>query len=135
MVSTSAEQGSKKAQFKLGTAYATGKGVLMDAVQAHVWLNIAAASGYEDAREVKKLVAKTMSATEISKAQDSARQCVQNDYKVCWRTKQLHSTPTPLTKDKPPMQLNEKLLKLACVDDERRQYIVDPVLIIQSFKP
>ena len=83
----------------------------MDAVQAHVWLNIAAASGYEDAREVKKLVAKTMSATEISKAQDSARQCVQNDYKVCWRTKQLHSTPTPLTKDKPPMQLNEKLLK------------------------
>jgi TPR repeat protein len=42
-VQKAAQQGYASAQFELGSAYAAGNGVLQDYVEAHKWLNLAAA--------------------------------------------------------------------------------------------
>ena len=51
-----AEQGHEWAQANLGSAYALGRGVPEDPIQAHMWLNLAASrmSG-EEFETVKKL--------------------------------------------------------------------------------
>ena len=78
-----AEQGHADAQFNLGVMYAKGEGVIQDNVYAHMWWNIAASSGQEEASENRGMVAEDMTASQIEKAQDLARECVAKNYKGC----------------------------------------------------
>jgi TPR repeat protein len=79
----SAEQGNVNAQFALGAMYGLGEGVLQDNVYAHMWLNIAASNGNATAIKNRDIVAKRMTASDISEAQKLARECVRKKYKGC----------------------------------------------------
>lgn len=48
-----------------------------------MWFNIAAISGDADAVHNRGIVARKMTAADISKAQDLARACVQKNFKGC----------------------------------------------------
>jgi hypothetical protein len=63
--------------------YANGQGVPQDNVYAHMWLNLAAADGKENASKARDIVAKAMTTADISKAQSLARECLKKNYKVC----------------------------------------------------
>jgi hypothetical protein len=63
--------------------YANGQGVPQGNVYAHMWLNIAAASGDKDAVKNRYIVAGKMTPADISKAQKLARECVAKNYKGC----------------------------------------------------
>ena len=63
--------------------YANGKSVIQDDVYAHMWWNLAAANGQENARENKDILVTRMTPQDISKAQDLARECVKKNYKDC----------------------------------------------------
>ena len=78
-----AEQGDVPAQTALGWIYRDGEGVPQDFVYAHMWGNIAASNGIEKGGQLRDLVAKEMTATQIEKAQDLARECVRKKYKGC----------------------------------------------------
>ena len=78
-----AEQGLANAQFNLGVTYANGQGVLKDSVLAHMWLNIAGASGNEAAREPRDNLEDDMTRAEISRATELARACMASDYQAC----------------------------------------------------
>ena len=45
-----------------------------DDVSAHMWLNLAAATGHEDARKARELVAARMTREQIAEAQARARE-------------------------------------------------------------
>lgn len=47
---TGSEPDDAEAQFNLGFMYYLGEGVAQDDVHAHMWLNLAAAAGHEEAR-------------------------------------------------------------------------------------
>jgi TPR repeat protein len=79
----SAEQGVARAQFTLGLMYVTGQGVLQDNVYAHMWWNIAASTGHADATKNRDIIAERMTAADISKAQELARECVKKQFKGC----------------------------------------------------
>ena len=69
-----AEQGRAEAHYKLGYFYGAGLlGFPVDREMAHMWFNIAASSGYKDAKKFRDLFAKEMSPSQIEKAQDMAR--------------------------------------------------------------
>ncbi len=78
-----AEQGFANAQYNLGVMYGKGKGVLQDNIYAHMWANIAASNGVADAAKNRDIIAKRMTAADISKAQELARVCVRKKYKGC----------------------------------------------------
>jgi TPR repeat protein len=78
-----AEQGNADAQTSLGVMYYNGEGVLQDYVYAHMWFNIAASSGNKTASENRDIVAKQMTPSDISAAQDLARECARKNYKGC----------------------------------------------------
>ena len=69
-----AEQGHTNAQFNLGLMYTNGEGVPQDYVSAHMWLNLAAAAGNEDARKARDSVAANMTREQIAEAQARARE-------------------------------------------------------------
>ena len=69
-----AEQGDADAQYLVGFAYANGRGVPEDDVTAHMWLNVAAATGDEDARTARENVAARMTREQIAEAQARARE-------------------------------------------------------------
>ena len=48
-----------------------------------MWWNIAASSGHASAVKNRDIVAEKMTAADISKAQDLARECVKKNYKGC----------------------------------------------------
>ena len=80
----SADQNNHEAQFYVGFSYAHGKGVGRDYVKAHMWYNISAALGYEFAENARdEIELKYMTKTQIEKAQDMARQCIEKNYKNC----------------------------------------------------
>ena len=79
-----AEQGVASAQTNLGWMYDKGYGVKQDNVYAHMWGNIAASNGHEEGGKLRDAVAKEMTATQIEKAQNLARECVRKKYKGCW---------------------------------------------------
>ena len=66
------------AHFQLGEAYARGRGVLQDYVEAHKWLNLAAArlaGGAQDqAAALRDEVAAHMTPAQIADAQRQARE-------------------------------------------------------------
>ena len=78
-----AEQGFADAQHNLGVMYRKGEGVPQDYVYAHMWWNVAASNGDEDGGELRDAVAKEVTATQIEKAQELARECVRKEYKGC----------------------------------------------------
>ncbi len=75
-----AKQGYSNAQFNLGAAYANGLGVIQDFIQAHRWMNIASASGHQDARRVRdEIIAPKMTPQQIQQAQALARAFLSGD--------------------------------------------------------
>ena len=78
-----AEQGTSSAQFALGTMYEYGNGVITDNVYAHMWYNIAASNGNIKSAGNRDSLANKMTAAEIAKAQELARECVKKLYKGC----------------------------------------------------
>ena len=78
-----AEGGYIDAQYNLGIMYDNGKGVLQDYVYAHMWANISASNGEKNGAEVRDIIAKDMTPSQIEKAQDLARECVAKNYKGC----------------------------------------------------
>ena len=54
--------------------YDNGRGVPQDYVTAHMWLNLAAATGHEDARKAREIVAASMTREQIAEAQARARE-------------------------------------------------------------
>ena len=78
-----AEQGYAGAQYNLGVMYDRGEGVIQDNVYAHMWFNIAASNGVEGAAAARATVANRLTAADLSKAQDLARNCVRKEYKGC----------------------------------------------------
>jgi hypothetical protein len=78
-----AEQGNARAQSNLGFMYYKGHGVILDNVYAHMWWNIAASTGNENAIKNLDIVAKRMTPANINAAQDLARECVRKKYKDC----------------------------------------------------
>ena len=78
-----AEQGNASAQFLLGSMYDEGQGVLQDNIYAHMWFNIAASNGIEAASTNRDIVANEMTPSDISNAQQLARECVAKEFKGC----------------------------------------------------
>ena len=70
--------GNKDAQFALGIIYEEGAGTTQDYVQAHKWLNISAANENDEAVEARDSVAEKMSSDQVAKAQDLAREWLEN---------------------------------------------------------
>jgi TPR repeat protein len=77
-----AEKGFAEAQRDMGVMYAEGKGVTQDYIYAHMWSNIAASNG-ADAAGNRDIVAGKMTAAQIARAQELAKQCVAKNYKGC----------------------------------------------------
>jgi TPR repeat protein len=70
-----AEQGDADAQFNLGVMYAKGQGVRQNYVLAHMWINLAGASGLKEAMTVRDELAKLkMTPAQIAEAQKLARE-------------------------------------------------------------
>jgi len=65
----SAEQGYADAQMMLGILYSQGKGVLKDYAKSHMYLNIAAVNGNQDAKHFRDKIVRMMSPEQISEAQ------------------------------------------------------------------
>ena len=78
-----AEQGDSDAQHLLAWYYKKGEGVIQDNVYAHMWFNIAASNGTTAGAFSRDIMAKRMTAGDISKAQELARVCVAKKYKGC----------------------------------------------------
>ncbi|MEL7252757.1 MAG: hypothetical protein AAGL23_01180 [Pseudomonadota bacterium] len=68
-----AEKGAPQAQQALGVLYTKGDGVDLDYVQAYKWLNLAAASGVEEAAETRNLISSLMTAEQLTEAQSLTR--------------------------------------------------------------
>ncbi|MGD2084276.1 MAG: peptidoglycan-binding protein [Chromatiales bacterium] len=69
-----AEGGDPQAQLELGYAYALGEDVVQDFVEAHKWLNLAAAAGEPRAAEARDRLAERMTPDQIARAQQLARE-------------------------------------------------------------
>ncbi len=54
--------------------YGAGRGVPQDYISAHMWLNLAAATGGENARKAREVVAARMTREQIAEAQARARE-------------------------------------------------------------
>ena len=63
--------------------YDTSQGVPQDYVSEHMWFNIAAANGADRAAKGRDILAKQMTAADISEAQRRARVCVESGYRDC----------------------------------------------------
>jgi TPR repeat protein len=68
-----AGQGQADAALALGLIYASGRGLPVDLVEAHKWLNIAAARGSREAVRHRAELACEMSRDDIARAQREAR--------------------------------------------------------------
>lgn len=81
--SLAAEHGTAHSQHNLGVMYANGEGVIQNNVSAHMLFNLAGAQGDEEGRKNRDLISKQLTTSDISKAQEMARVCVENNYKGC----------------------------------------------------
>lgn len=73
LLQAAAQAGDVVAQYRLGLMLTTGEGVEQDYVQAHAWLNIAAASGHPDAPDKREVVSQLMTPEQVAQAQAVAR--------------------------------------------------------------
>lgn len=67
-----AEQGNVDAQYALGLAYAEGRGIEPDNVQAYMWLSLAVEQGDEDAKTLRYIVAEHMTREDVRQAESAA---------------------------------------------------------------
>jgi uncharacterized protein len=75
-----AAEGDEGACFDLGVAYSTGSnGADCDLIEAHMWFNLAAARGHEEAAHCRADISDDMTAREIAEAQRRARQWLAED--------------------------------------------------------
>ncbi|MEL7091495.1 MAG: tetratricopeptide repeat protein [Pseudomonadota bacterium] len=72
-LTAAATAGHVPSQFRLGRALTTGAVGDLDYTAAHVWLNIAAASGHEKAAEMRDTITDLMTTDDIATAQATAR--------------------------------------------------------------
>jgi TPR repeat protein len=68
------DQGEAAAQFILGAMYEEGEGVPQDFVQAHMWFNLAGASGNVSGLKIRDIIARKMTLDQIADAQHLARE-------------------------------------------------------------
>ena len=78
-----ARKGVAGAQTNLGLMYDLGHGVKQDYVRAHMWNNLAAINGNDNGSNNRDSLAKEMTPTQISEAEDMARDCLKKNYKDC----------------------------------------------------
>ena len=78
-----AEQGNAKAQNVLGVMFRKGEGVPKNPARAHMWFSFAAARGDAKAKAGLREVSRTMTAQEISQAQEMAKACAASNYRAC----------------------------------------------------
>ncbi|MFT5796424.1 MAG: TPR repeat protein [Candidatus Azotimanducaceae bacterium] len=88
LMKQAALSGHVPSQFRLGEAYTTGDGANLDYVQAHAWLNIAAASGHEKARDTRGILNDLMTADQIAQAQRITRTFFEDAAKLVPNTSQ-----------------------------------------------
>jgi peptidoglycan hydrolase-like protein with peptidoglycan-binding domain len=88
-----AEEGDANAQYMLGYMYTTGKAVLQDYTQAHMWFNLAAARGNRKAATSRDEVAKLMTPAQIAEAQKMAKE---------WEPKKVSEKPIKQEEVKAP---------------------------------
>jgi hypothetical protein len=69
-----AEQGSADAQLNLGVMYGQGQGVAQDYIQAHMWFNLAGASGNADGIKYRDIVAGKMTPDQIAESERLTRE-------------------------------------------------------------
>ncbi len=74
-----AEQGVAVAQHSLGLMYDQGQGVAQDYLQAHMWFNLAAAQGDEDAAKHRDKLAEKMTPGQVAEAQWIALALINRD--------------------------------------------------------
>jgi uncharacterized protein len=68
---------------RLGEMYERGLGVPQDYVEAHMWYNVAAASGSDEAALNREELSRMMSASQIQSAQERATRCINSNYSDC----------------------------------------------------
>jgi TPR repeat protein len=78
-----AKQGNARAQHLIGVMYHKGEGVARNSVRALAWFTLAAAHGDTEAKAKLRDVSKTMTAEEISQAQEMAKACEASNYRSC----------------------------------------------------
>jgi TPR repeat protein len=78
-----AEQGNAKAQNVLGVMFRKGEGVPKNPARAHMWFSVAAKRGDATAKAELREVSRTMTAQEISQAQEMAKACEASGYRQC----------------------------------------------------
>ena len=78
-----AEDGNAEAQYNLGVMYANGRGVLQDYQRAHMWGNLARSNGREETDEFFDYLTPKMTTSDITRAQQMARECLDSGYKNC----------------------------------------------------
>ena len=77
-------QGNTNGRAALGSMYELGRGVPQDYVIAHMWYNLGSISDVTlNALISRDELAKKMTASQLEKAQDLARECVMKNYKGC----------------------------------------------------
>ena len=69
-----AKQGDARAQHNLGRMYANGKDVAQDTVEAYAWFAVAAANGYEHAKDNLAMVKSRLDQDQLAVAQQRATQ-------------------------------------------------------------
>ena len=74
-----APQGYANAQYNLGVMYEKGQGVSQDYILVYMWWNIAESSGNKLAIKNIDAIAKRMTPTDISTAQELARECIRKN--------------------------------------------------------
>ena len=79
----SAEQSDARAQRSLGFMFERGLGVHLNRVYAYMWYDIASANGLNLAAKSRDIISKQMTPSQIEKAQELTRQCIEKEYKDC----------------------------------------------------
>ena len=69
-------------EYNLGVMHATGQGVNPDYVVAYAWCDIAATNELKNAIEAKPIVAKEMTADQITKAEALATEMIKRNPKL-----------------------------------------------------
>ena len=77
-----AEKGDAVPQFRLGLVYQS-EDVLKDFELAHMWFNVASASGFDAAGTLRDQIESSMTREEILRATELARTCLASEYKTC----------------------------------------------------
>jgi len=62
------------AQLNLGAKYGNGQGIPQNYIQAHMWFNLAAAQGNDNAQKNRDLISKRMTREQIARAQRLAQE-------------------------------------------------------------